>query len=284
MADGTPSPSPSVAIGAACLALFAVAAVMAPLLAPYDPTLTSGQPLLAPTARHLLGTNDIGQDLLSQWLWGARSTLLVGLLVALLSTALSWTVGLAAGLWPRAQGPLVGLTELLLALPALPLYLLVLVLLGPGQRTVVVVLGVLSWPAFARIVRVQVLVTRQAPFVEAAYALGARRTRIALLHVLPATLNLLPAKLILTVRFAVFADATLAFLGLADQSTPAWGTMLGWAFNDPLLFTRGMWPWWVLPPAVGIALVVLSTTWLATGVEDWLEVRPGRPASDPPAA
>jgi peptide/nickel transport system permease protein len=122
-----------------------------------------------------------------------------------------------------------------------------------------------------------VQVTRNAPFVEAAYALGARRSRVALVHVLPATLNLLPAKLVLTVRFAVFAEATLAFLGASDVSAPSWGAILGWAFTDPLLFNRAVWPWWVLPPTVGIMLLVLSTTWLATGLE-----RLSNPASKVP--
>jgi ABC-type dipeptide/oligopeptide/nickel transport system permease subunit len=194
--------------------------------------------------------------------------------VALLSTGLSWGLGLVAGMWQRAEGVLVGLMDLLLALPALPLYLLVLALLGPRQLTVILVLGLLSWPAFARIVRAQVLVTRNAPFVEAACALGARRSRVALVHVLPATLTLLPAKLVLTVRFAVFAEATLSFLGAGDMSAPSWGTTLGWAFTDPLLFSRGIWPWWVLPPALGIVLVVVSTTWLATGVESWFDYYP----------
>ena len=122
--------------------------------------LPSAQALLPPTTAHLLGTNDIGQDLLSLWLWGARSSLLVALGVALLSTGLSWAVGLVAGMWPRAEVPLVGLIDLLLALPALPLYLLVIALLGPHLLTVVIVLGLLSWPAFARIVRAQVQATR----------------------------------------------------------------------------------------------------------------------------
>jgi peptide/nickel transport system permease protein len=276
MAATKPSTRVTVAMGAVCLTTLGFAAILAPLVAPYDPTLPSGQALLPPAPTHVLGTNDIGQDLLSQWLWGARSSLLVSLLVALLSTGLSWTVGLVAGTWQRAEVALVSLMDLLLAIPALPLYLLVLALLGPRLLTLIVVLGLLSWPAFGRIVRAQVQATRSAPFVEAAYALGARRSHVALVHVLPSTLNLLPAKLVLTVRFAIFAEATLAFLGAGDPSAPSWGTTLGWAFTDPLLFSRAIWPWWVVPPALGIVLVVLSTTWLATGLEHWFEAnRPG---------
>lgn len=242
-------------------------AIFGPLLAPFSPGLPSGAPLIAPSRGHLFGTNDIGQDLLSQWLWASRSSLLVGAGVTALSTALSWSFGITAGLWPRAEGPLMAVTDLLLALPSLLLYLLVVALLGPSRLHIVLTLGLFSWPAFARVVRAQVIASRGAPHVAAAEALGATPLRIAMRHVLPATLGLLPAKLVLTVRFALFADATLSFLGLGDPTNQSWGSMLGAAFNYPLLFLGPTWLWWTLPPALSIALVVLATTWLATGME-----------------
>jgi peptide/nickel transport system permease protein len=128
-------------------------------------------------------------------------------------------------------------------------------------------LGLLSWPAFARIVRARVITVDAEPYVEAARALGGTPLHIARHHVFPATLELLPAKLILTVRFALFAEATLAFLGLGDPSARSWGTMLGWAFSDPLTFAGGSWTWWVLPPALAIVAAVLGTTLLATSFE-----------------
>lgn len=243
------------------------AALLAPALAPYDPALPSGQPLLAPGPSHLLGTNDIGQDILSEWLWGARASVLVALLVALLSTTLSWAVGVGAGVWRQAEGALMGVTDLLLALPGVPLYLLLVALAGPSQHSVVLTLGLLSWPAFARVVRAQVIALRNQQYVAAARALGASWPRIALVHVLPGTLSLLPAKLILTVRFAIFAEASLAFLGLGDPAAKSWGTMLGWAFSYPLLFAREVWLWWVLPPALSIVLVVLATTWFTLATD-----------------
>lgn len=263
-------------LGGGVLALALTAALLAPWLAPYDPRLASGPPLLPPERAHPLGTNDIGQDVLSEWLWGGRATLLVGLVVTLLSTALSWTVGVAAGLWRRLEAPLMALTDLLLALPSVPLYLLVVAWSGPSQRNVVLTLGLLSWPAFARIVRAQVLTLRGQPYVEAARALGASPLRVALRHVLPGTLGLLPAKLVLTLRFAIFTEATLAFLGLGDPTAKSWGTMLGWAFNDPLLFVGRAWVWWVVPPALAIALVILAATGLATGLEATPDRRPAR--------
>jgi len=263
--------------GATILVLMVVVAALAPVLAPYDPRLASGPPMAAPTRLHPLGTNDIGQDILSQWLWGGRASMLVGVLVTLLSTGLSWSVGITAGLWRRTAAPLMALTDLLLALPGIPLYLLLVAMIGPSQGNVVLALGLLSWPAFARIVRAQVIALRGERYLEAATALGASPLRVALRHLLPGTLSLLPAKVVLTLRFAIFTEATLAFLGLGDPAANSWGTMLSWAFNDPLLFLGRAWVWWVLPPALAIVLVVLATTWLAVGLEHTPERRPTRP-------
>jgi peptide/nickel transport system permease protein len=250
-------------LAAMVLGALAVLASLAPVLAPYDPLLASGPPLLPPGSSHPLGTNDIGQDVWSDWLWGARASLLVAVLVALISTSLAWSVGTLTVVWRRGAPVLLALADLLLALPAIPLLLLVVALVGPSQVHLVLVLGVLSWPAFARVVRARVLAVVGEPYVEAARALGAAPLHVALRHLVPATLELLPAKLALTVRFALFAEATLAFLGLGDPTARSWGTMLGWAFNDPLIFASGAWTWWVLPPALAIVGAVLATTWLS---------------------
>jgi peptide/nickel transport system permease protein len=243
-------------------------ALLAPLLATHDPALPSGPPLTPPGPDHLFGTNDIGQDVWSEWVWGARASLAIAMVVTLLSTLLSWSVGLAAGLWPRSEAVLIGIADLLLALPPLPLYLLVMALMGPGQVHLMVVLGLLSWPAFARVVRARVIAVRGEPYVEAARVLGSSPLRVAVHHVAPATLELLPAKLVVTVRFAIFAEATLAFLGLGDPSAQSWGTMLGWAFRNPVVFADTSWTWWVLPPALAIVVAVLSATWLSTSDDD----------------
>ena len=156
------------------LVVLAVACVglVAPNLAPFDPRLASGGPLQAPSAVHLLGTNDIGQDVLSQWLWAARATLAIAVGVTVLASGLAWSAGLLAGLSVRAEGPIMLLTDLLLALPGLPIAMLVLTLVGPSQSHVVLLLGLLAWPAFARIVRAQVITVRSAAYIEAARGLG----------------------------------------------------------------------------------------------------------------
>ena len=241
-----------------------VLALVAPALAPYDPKLSVASPLEPPSRAHLLGANDIGQDVLSILLWGARSSLIVAVGVTALATAVAWPLGIAAGLCRRAEAPVMALTDLLLALPALPLYILVLTLAGATLPHVVLTLGLLSWPGFCRVVRAQVIAARGAPYVEAARCLGASWGRVGRVHLLPGTLALLPAHLVVTVRLAVFAEATLGFLGLGDPGVTTWGAVLGTAFADPLLFTTPAWAWLVVPPSAGIALLVLGSAWLGT--------------------
>lgn len=242
-----------------------VAAGLCPLLAPDDPRLPVGAPLLGPSLQHPLGTSDLGQDTLSRLLYGLRTSVGVAAAVTVISTALTWAVGLSAGFFRAAEGPLMALTDLLLAIPSLPLYLLVVTLIGPSTVHLVLVLALVSWPSFARVVRGVVLETRSAPYVEAAKSLGAPGLYILRVHILPATLDMLPSKLVLTVRFAVFAEATLAFLGLASSGSVSLGTMLSDAFDDPLLFARPVWPWLVLPPAAVLALLITATAWLSVG-------------------
>ena len=272
--------------GCALLCTFVIIALLAPVLAPYDPRLPSGPPFSMPTAEHRLGTNDLGQDVLSLLIHGVRGALLVAVSVALISTALSWMVGLAAGFLRPLEVPLMAVCDLLLALPSIPLYLLVATLIGPSRRNLILMLALLSWPGFARVVRSVVIQERSASHVEAARGLGATDARILYRHLLPSTLNVLPTKLILTVRFAVFAEATLAFLDLAQSGAVSWGTMLSHAFSDPLLFSRPVWPWLVLPPCLAIMVLIVATTWLSSGLDSSRGVGGwpvDRIAPDPPA-
>ncbi len=257
-------------VGCVILLAAVLVALLAPRLVPFDPKLPTGTPLKGPSLAHWLGTNDLGQDQLSQLIYGARTSLFVAAVVVAISTVMSWLVGLAVGFFRRTEPVLLTLVDLLLALPSIPLYLLIISLLGASRLTLALMLGFLSWPAYARIVRSMVLHTRSSDYIEAARASGASEFWIVRRHVLPATLDVLPTKLALTLRFAIFAEATLAFLGLGATGSISWGTMLSWAFNDPLLFSRPDWPWLVLPPTLAIMLLILATVWVTGGLkQEW---------------
>ncbi len=247
-----------------------VLAWSAPLFAPYDPRLSSGRPLLSPGRDHLLGTNDIGQDVLSEWLWGARSTLLIGVLVTALSTALSWTIGLASGLWRRAEGPLLGLTDLLLALPSIPLYLLIVAAAGPSRRNVVLTLGLLSWPAFARIVRAQTLALRGQPYVEAARAMGAGDVRVIGRHILPNVISSALVYAMADIILYIVLAASLSYLGLgARPPAPEWGAMI----TEGRTFLGSAW-WMSAFPGLAIVVTGIAFSIFGDGLADAL--RPSR--------
>ncbi len=268
---------------AGCVILGAAAfvALGASMIAPFDPHLPVGTPLSPPTSTHWLGTNDLGQDQLSQLVEGARATLFLAAIVVAISTTMSWLVGLTVGFFRRTEPVLLMVVDLLMALPSIPLYLLIMSLVGASRLTLALMLGVLSWPAYARIVRSLVIQTRNAPYVDAARASGASDLWIVRRHILPATLDVLPTKLALTLRFAIFAEATLAFLGLGASGSISWGTMMSWAFSDPLLFSRPVWPWLIFPPALAIVLLILSTVWIANGFTPrWRGLRVDLPVAE----
>ena len=249
-------------VGGCMLAALLAVAVLGRSAAPYDPDQVSGAVYQPPSHLHLLGTNDLGQDILSEVVAGARSSLGVGASVATLSTALAWMIGVLGGIMPRGD-LLAPVGDLLLAVPALPLLVLLTAYVGPSGTGMVITMSALSWPAFARVIRAQVLSTKERGYVVAASAMGSGLFRIMTRHILPETVPIIVTKFVLTMRWAVLIDANLAFLGLADPGTASWGNMLNHAFRDPLLFTRRAWLWSAGPPALAIAMVVVTLALVA---------------------
>lgn len=254
----------AVAIVAAVLALAAIG----PAVSPYPPDAFVARPLLAPSAAHLLGTNSLGQDLLAQFLAGAQPSVLAGLIGGALSTALALAVGIGSALGRRADAVLRATTDVFLAVPHLPLLLLVVALVGSSLQTIVLALGALSWPAFARVVRAQTRAEMAQGHVLAARALGVSPARIVWRHVLPGLAPIVVAKLVLTVQYVVLAEASLAFLGLGDPSLVSWGGMVQRAMQYGLLFASPLWIWWLLPPVVAIAAFVASLATLGTTLDE----------------
>ncbi len=266
------------AVGGAVLVVLIFLALAAPLLSPEEPGRIAGDPAAPPDPRFWLGTNALGQDLFSHLLYGARTSLLVGFLAACLSTGLSALVGISAGMWQQGQGMLMALVDLFLALPQVPLIVLLVVFWGPGFWPLVGTLALIGWAAFARVVRAQVSVTLRREYVEAARALGATEGRVLRAIVLTEVAPLLFTKFLLTVRWAVLMEATLGLLGLADPGRVSWGLVLHQAFGYPLLFLTDAWIWWVVPPAMGIVLVTVALMAVGQDVDLWLN-----PATRPPA-
>lgn len=270
--------------------LLAVVLAFPGLLAPFDPLAPVGPPAAAPGALHRLGTDALGRDLLSQWLYGARTSLSIGVAVAVISTVLSGTAGMLAAMGGASRGPVLAVIDGLLAIPHLPLVILVVSLVGPRWTAVVAVLALVGWPAYARVVRAQVQGVIRREYVEAARAAGASTPRIVRTCVLPEILPVLWTKFLLTIRWAILMEATLALMGLSDPAQVSWGTVLQGAFTYPLLFVGNTWLWWALPPALSIAGLTLLLALLGRDFETWLNPGPsarripGRPGRFPIAA
>ncbi len=258
-------------VGLAVIVALVVAAALAPWLAPYDPTEQALDRMLqSPGRPYLLGTDDLGRDILSRLLYGARVSLLVGVL----SVGISLVVGVSLGLVAGYRGGWVDEVTMrvmdgLLAFPALVLALAITAALGPSLRNAMIAIGVVGIPGFARLVRGQVLSLRAQEYVEAARAAGLGDGRIILRHILPGTLAPIIVHASLRVAFAVLAEAGLSFLGLGTQPpTPSWGAML----NVGREYLE-MAPWLSVAPGAAIFVTTLSFNFLGDGLRDALDPR-----------
>ncbi|HEY63303.1 MAG TPA: ABC transporter permease [Caldilineae bacterium] len=260
-------------IGIAILLLIGLMAVFADDLSPYSPTERVGQPFQPPSARHLLGTNDVGQDILSEIMHGARISLAVGILAALLAVLIGTLAGVVAGYYGRAvDAVIMRVVDLVLVIPFLPLMILLAAFLGPSFRNLIIVMAVLTWARPARVIRSQTLSLRGRDYIEAARAIGARDRRILARHVLPGVLPLSLAQLVLAASIAILVEASLSFLGLGDPTAKSWGTILYYA-QVRGAFLSGAWVWWVIPPGLLITLTVLGFAFTGFALEEFLDPR-----------
>lgn len=258
--------SPLVLVGGTILAVVIGVAVLAPALAPYDPLALVGGSLEAPSARHLLGTDDVGHDLLSQLIWGTRASVIVGGVAAAAVMAMALAVAMGCGLLGGAVDR-VGrrLLDTTMAVPMLPLLVLVASLAGPSRITVIAVISMVLWPFQARVLRAQVLTIRQRGYIAATQGFGAGVVQTMRRHLLPALWPLVVAGLVRTASIALVLEAGLAFLGVADPLGVSWGLTLNRALTRPAVYAD-VWTWW-LPPSIAITVAVLGFTFVAVGLE-----------------
>jgi peptide/nickel transport system permease protein len=246
-------------------------ALLAPMISPYDPARQSWSAVRkAPSALNWFGTDEVGRDILTRILYGARASLSAGVISVAIAIAIGVPVGLVAG---YAGGLIDGLisrfTDAMLACPFLILAIALAAFLGPSLTNAMIAIGVTATPLFVRLTRGQVLSVKAEDYVEAARAIGNPHWRIAFRHILP---NVLPALLVqatLTIATAIIAEASLSFLGLGQQPpAPSWGSMLNSA--QRFLSTA---PWMAVFPGLAIFITVLSFNLLGDGLRDALDPR-----------
>jgi len=261
--------------GLAIVAVFVLAIVFAPYIAPYDPSLRIGAAFESPSWQHLLGTNDIGVDILSELIYAGRISLMVGLIAASLVVMTGSTVGLISGYFGGVVDEiLMRMTDIVLILPRFPLMIVMAAYLGPGMWTIIFVYSVVGWASLARQVRSQVLSVKESTFVEASRAIGAGNTHIMTSHILPNIGGIIIANGVMEIMFAILTEAGLSFLGLGDPTHKSWGVMLYFA-QIRGAFLRGAW-WWIFPPGLCISLISCGFNFIGTALNDLFGLKLGK--------
>lgn len=263
--------------GAIIYLFFILIAIFAPVIAPYDPhemikqngKLAFNQP---PSAEHWLGTTNMGRDIFSQLIYGARPAMMVGLTAAFFVVVVGTLVGLFAGYYKgRIDNFLMRVTDVAFGIPFEPFVIVLVALLGPSVWNIVLAMGLLLWRDTARVIRSQVLTVRERSFVEAAKISGASDLRILFVQVAP---NILPLSFLygsLAMGWAILTEAAVSFLGFGDPAMMSWGFMLNDAYASQALSREAFW--WIVPPGIFIMLTVMAGFYIGRGSEEILYPR-----------
>jgi len=255
-----------ISLGGILFLLFLSMAIFASLITPYQPK-ERFDPFLPPGVEHLLGTNDIGNDLFTEFIYGSRVTLLIGLLTGAFSTSIGVLVGLLAGFHGGLIDEfLMGITDVVLMIPRIPLIIILSAFLRPSVGLMIMVMSILWWTSTARVIRSRTMQISSMGFVESARCLGFSSWHILFYEILPNIFMIIIPEFLITVASAMISEASLSFLGLGDPSLKSWGMMIHHAFQRGG-FLNGMW-WWYVPPGLGVTLFVLSMVFLSFSFEE----------------
>ncbi len=259
-------------IGLVIMLVFIVMAVFAPYIAPHDPY-ELYNPMEPPGPDHLLGTNDIGQDILSELIYGARVSLFIAFFVSIVSGLIGTILGLLSGYYEHVGFFIMRIVDAFLAIPRLPLIILIAAFMRPSIWNLVIIFTILGWPITTRIIRSEVLSLRTRNYVEAARMLGAPDSYIMIKHILPNVFPLLVVRLVVEASHVILAESSLSFLGLGDPTAKSWGMILHYAFMYPTIYISDVWKWWMLPPGLCIVLTILSLMFIGYALEELVNPR-----------
>jgi peptide/nickel transport system permease protein len=258
-------------VGLMILIAFLCIALFTPILVHFDRNAFNAEEIFLPalSRHHLLGTDEVGRDVLAELLYGSRISLFVGVTASAISVMIGGTIGVFSGYYGRlAEEGLMRFTDIFLVIPQLPFMMLLAALAGPSLQNIIIVIGALSWPSTARLVRSQIITIKERTFIERARAIGAGDSHIIRKHILPNVIPLMFANTVLIIAVAILTESTLAFLGLGDPLVISWGSMLHYAFTS-LAMSNGAW-WYFVPPGFCIALVILGFTFFGYAMDEIL--------------
>lgn len=253
-------------VGIGIITFFLIIAIISFVYLPYNPSASSGPDYSPPSLSHLFGTTNIGQDVFSQWMYGTRATLLVGFLTAALTTLVGTLVGIIAGYSKLFDEPLMRITDAVLALPTLPLLIVIAAFIRPNIYWVSLLIALLSWPGTARVIRSNTLILKSSPYIEVALLSGTPRYKILFKDFIKHLLPLILAYSMFAVIGAILTEASLDFIGVGPINDYSWGAMISLAFQNNAIY-NGAW-WWLIPPGISIALLSTGFALVAYGLED----------------
>ncbi|OSP54127.1 nickel transporter permease [Pseudoruegeria sp. SK021] len=265
--------NPLAVVGMVILSMLLLAAIFAPWIAPHTPFGQNlGARLLPPSAAHWMGTDELGRDIFSRVIYGARITLMIVTLVAVISAPLGLLIGAIAGYFGGwTDKILMGVTDVFLSMPKLILALAFVAALGPGIENAIIAIAITSWPAYARIARAETLTFRNSEFISATRLLGASHSRVIVRHVLPLCTSSMIVRVTLDMAGIILTAAGLGFLGLGAQPPlPEWGAMI----SRGRTFILDQW-WVATMPGLAIILVSLGFCFLGDGLRDVLDPKQG---------
>jgi peptide/nickel transport system permease protein len=259
-------------VGAAVLVFFILVAILAPVLEPYSTTKQVGPVYAPPSAKHLLGLDDGGIDMLSEVIEGARVSMIVGFAAAAVAMLLGGGIGLLSGYFGgKTDVALMRVTDYFLVIPDVPLMIVAAAVFGRSLLNIILIIGVIYWTSTARLIRAQVKSVRERVYVKRARALGGGHRRLLFNHITPQVAPLLVANTVLTIATAVFAETYISFLGLGDPSTISWGRLIQNSLSGGAVFHKAWWA--IIPPGLCVTIVILAATMLGQAMEDALNPR-----------
>lgn len=246
-----------VLLGSIIIGIFVLVAVFAPVLSPYDPAVTSTLTYAKPSAEHILGTNDVGQDIFSELIYGTRISMCIGVFAAVIVTVVGTLLALLSawyGGW--IDKAVTALTNLAMAVPGLALTTLLVCYLTPGMASIILAISITAWTGTTRVLRSQILTLKEEPFVKIEKAIGQRDLVILARHLVPNLKDIILSRGAMAVSGAMMTEASLSFLGLGAFAEKSWGAILHFAFFRNGV-VRGFY-WWYLPPILCTSLAVLG--------------------------
>jgi len=262
------SPLVTEKIGIVIVVFFVASALFAARISPYSRNELSGEPFEEPSIKHLLGTNDLGYDNLSEIIYGSKASIKVGIIVGIISTFFSILLGTMSAYpgspWDKI---LMRFLDILLAIPSLPLIIVLTSFLGADLYSIIVILSFISSTHGIRVIRSQAISIKERDYVLAAKSMGAGSMYIIFRHIMPGVFALGIPKFVLTANQAIITESGLAFLGIGDVSQKSWGMIIHFAHSYPETYFSSLWMWWLMPPILCLVLLVLGLTFMGNFLE-----------------